>query len=294
MPKTITGVPTALAADETPSMVVPEAGDLAAAGVLEAALQAGLNDLGTTAKRLNELINLVLSGVPLVQNVLTIAALKAIDTSVYGAGQLCMVRGTSVLSGVLRGGGLFMFLPGTDAERTVPGVPDAHLVVAPNAGAGRWYNVAAALGWRSDFFAGQVRREVGITKASSTSGSPIVVPVSGSFVDTGLEFDVSGVEIGDSLEVDWSLTASCPVNSPIEFRFGLRLNGGALIPIEDSLWLIQGGPSFSAQGVRLRFTDDYTAGATHRVVVQVWGSSGNVTIGNKWSVVAKRYSTQLT
>lgn len=295
MPKIITGVAAITPATETPSMQVPVPGDLAAAAALEAGLQQHLNATATNAARLNEAYGLVLdTGVPKVHRVASIAALKAIDTGVYGVGSIAFVTGLTSAGGITKGGGLFVFVNESMPETQVPGVPGAYLVVAPDAGVGRWLNVALSIGWASDSLAAQVRREVEVFREASDAGSVDSIDVSGGdWVDVPIWIDIPGVKIGDSLDVGFNLQASSLGVSPIKFRLAGATNGGAPSGIGSTEWVFQGGTGDVAS-VYLQWADDYTAAANYRLSVQVLsGAASPVLVAKKWGIVARRYSAAL-
>lgn len=199
-----------------PKMTVPEPGDVAAAAVLEAGLQRHLDFTAMNGRVLNEIrSHIALEGVPVLRNVASIASLKALAMSLSEDGAVCVVRDSIYTFGtpeLLSGVSLFVFdTTSTVPETPLPGIPGAYLVVAPNAGAGRWVNVVAGVGWRlgatPTFEPRVARRLFHVERSSNGTGEDVCNVGSLAFDnDSGVKFYTymtSGDEI--SLEFDFSI-----------------------------------------------------------------------------------------
>lgn len=297
MPKIITGVAGATAADETPSMQVPVSGDRAAAAALELGQQQHLNATAVNAARINEVTALLQAGVPRVRQVASIAALKALDTGEYGVGSIVFVTGLTTSGSVVKGGGLFVLVAAAVAEMQVPGVPDAYLSVAPNAGGGRWLNVGLSLGWSGGGLEALTRRpHTKLFDVHGPGGSGHVVAVTGGAdpVSTPVMIPVSAAD-GDGWEVEVNATVASAFAGLIEVQLGVIVPPGAgdPVPATGAVAVVQGGV-MGGTSVSLRYvTPSSPPGAFLVVLLAKCSTSGNIAIREDWQAVVRLHSSVL-
>lgn len=223
------------------------------------------------------------SGVPILRNVASIAALKALSTGATPDGGVAVVKETVVASNVISRLAMFVYdatsvLP----ECPIPNITDAYVVVMPNSGTGRWINVAAGLGW--DGFTGEfqpkprervVRWQIAgagptITTTSLVTGgawtqiSPVVAPVLALNDDFDFDFDFSTGPVAAA-------------DNYVFFRVDVSYNGGAFTPVTGAKKTISTSSTnvLDWQSVHIggRITASLGAGT---YTLRVFGSCGTV------------------
>lgn len=255
MAATITGDPNAVPIEDllAPAVVVPTPGDLAQANVVRAAIQAVLDHLASAG---NEIFNIRGFGVNRIQQVASVAAIRAIAPGDRQDGQLVMLMAPGYgggPSGLLWGVGLFVFASASVAPETdVPNVPSGYLVIAPASGSGRWINVAAGglgftLGDLPTFVPRPIERFRISSAQSVTVGDASTATVTGDTVAPAAPF---GIELGpvtlssdDQCSVDVSFTSSCADSAStshtvvLEYKQGV---GGTWQPVLGGVQTVSG------------------------------------------------------
>ena len=179
------------------------------------------------------------AGVPIIRNVATIAAMKALSTSGLADASVCVVKDPTITGNTISRLGLFVYdSSSTTAECPIPGIVDGYIVVTPNSGTGRWINVAAGLGWDvvTGRFLPRPRERVipwqitgsgtGLTSPSLTTAGwtqlpPVVAPVLAT--SDAFLFDF-----------DFSMGAITPADNILQVRVDVSYNGGGFTTIQSA------------------------------------------------------------
>ncbi len=234
------------------------------------------------------------NGVPILRNVASIAALKALSTGATPDGGVAVVKDATVSGSNISGVGLFVYdLSSTQAECPIPGAADAYLVVTPNSGVGRWINAAAGLGWK----VGDVRflprgqRRSGI-QTTTGPGSDVTVADSGGFFATGIAMSLS--------EELWRSSTALLVAANFSFKSGslasgfyfqleVSIDGGAWTAVPGSLRRIGGVSAGNNLETAVHIQASFNMGSSvehaFRVTVDT-GDSDTITIYRDWQMTA--------
>lgn len=174
------------------------------------------------------------NGVPILRNVASIAALKALSTGATPDGGVAVVKDATITGSDISRVGLFVYdSTSTQAECAIPGIVDAYLVVTPDSGTGRWFNVAASVGWNGttgEFLPRPKPRAIP-WQISGNAASPSTITYAVGWLQ--LPPVVAPVlETGDTFVFDFDFSAGFDdEDNEISFRVEVSYNGGSYAPV---------------------------------------------------------------
>ena len=184
-----------------------------------------------------QLLQRFTDGPSFLRTVSSIADLKAVNTTGMIDGSIRILKDPTIAGGNVSRVGMFIFdSSATEAECAIPAATDAYLVVAPNGGIGRWFNVAASVGWKAggtpEFLpkprervvrwqiagAGPTLTTTSLTTAAWTQISPVVAPVLALNDDFDFDFDFSTGPVAAA-------------DNYVYFQAYVSYNGGSFTPV---------------------------------------------------------------
>ena len=198
------------------------------------------------------------AGVPIIRNVATIAALKALSTSGLADASVCVVKDPTITGNTISRLGLFVYdSSSTTAECPIPGIVDGYIVVTPNSGTGRWINVAAGLGWdvTTGLFLPRPRERVVRWQQSGISGTSV------------------GLTTGTWTAMGPTLSPTLALNDDFDFDFDVTWGFGAADnEVEARVEVSYAGGSYSAvAGVSKKVSQNAAAGVDQWVGLHLGG-----------------------
>lgn len=230
----------------------PSNGDDVDAPPIDALFQLLLNNDAELAyevfNRDQYLLNRLATGARFIESVTSIADLKARSSPLDG--QVCMVKDPTITGTDVSRLGMFVFdLASSTTECILPASVDSYLVVTPNSGVGRWFNVAAGLGWTlgtAPRFLPRGKRRSGVEQASSNSGTPSTKTDLGGYVPLGVAVMLDGAVC--RYDTDLQIVASVSVKSGsmadfFDFRIECSIDGGAWSAVPGTERRMGGGSS---------------------------------------------------
>lgn len=278
-----------------PQATLPVNGEQVSAPIFHTAEKRKLDYIAQIALEVLDLRdNIIPDGVPAVSHVSTIAQLRS--AAGMADGDVRLVRDPVVTSDVVSSVGLFVYdSASTVSETVIPGAVDGYVVVLPNSGVGRWFNVTAGIGWSTGANArlmprGQKRSGVEIT--NGPSGTDTTIADSGGYFDTGI-----GMGLSESL---WRSSTTILVaanfsfksgslGSGFEFQLERSIDGGAWTQMTGSRRRIGGVADANNFETAVHIQAAMTMGSSvehaFRVTVDT-GDSDEITIYRDWQMTA--------
>lgn len=272
MPITLTGTPATytLAQLNAPSLVLPVNGDDVDAAVVDAAAQKIVDYVASAG---GEVFDIRTAGVNRIVGVTSIADLKAI-VGMTG-GQLVAYRDPSYIGsgtqGLLSGFGLFMFVEAVTWPQTlVDGVPNAYLVVTPNAGVGRWVNASAGVGWNVGTSPSFQPRPAARTRqwhneAEAAGSYPAYSGAGPGYVGTDVTL-ATGLPAGAAIALDFDLSlTSTSLSTTVKARIEVSspsISGGAWTRVDGTSKALGGAGATNDIWASLHLGGFFTAPAS--------------------------------